>query len=57
MPMIRPLVVWVTRQAELVRQALSASRSKETVRYGWPDCVDGNRSTERGGGDATSGSR
>jgi len=33
-------VVCVTRQAALARQPVSASISKETVRYGWPDCVN-----------------
>src|SRR5205823_3535138 len=38
MPMMRPLVVCVTRQAELARQPVSASRSKrklpQKIRYG-----------------------
>jgi hypothetical protein len=33
--MMKPLVVCVTRQAELARQPVSASRSKEMIRY---DC-------------------
>jgi hypothetical protein len=34
MPMMKPLVVCVTRQAELARQPVSASISKEYIRYG-----------------------
>jgi hypothetical protein len=41
MPMMKPLVVWVTRQAELARQPVSASRSKAMVRYGLPPCGGG----------------
>jgi hypothetical protein len=33
MPMMKPLVVCVTRQAELARQPVSASRSKGDIRY------------------------
>src|ERR1700687_1873236 len=33
-PMMKPLVVCVTRQAELARQPVSASRSKEDIRHG-----------------------
>src|SRR6202158_2247880 len=49
MPMMKPLVVCVTRQAALARQPVSASRSKESVRYGGPGCVSDNRSAGRGG--------
>src|ERR1700710_86986 len=37
MPMMKPLVVCVTRQAELARQPVSASRSKTDIRYGAPE--------------------
>jgi hypothetical protein len=39
MPMMKPLVVCVTRQAELARQPVSASRSKEYIRYGVRECA------------------
>jgi len=40
-PIMTPLVVCVTRQAELARQPVSASRSKEDVRYGMPGYLSG----------------
>jgi hypothetical protein len=33
---MKALVACVTRQAELARQPVSASRSKENIRYGVP---------------------
>src|SRR5215217_4483794 len=36
MPMMKPLVVCVTRQAELARQPVSASRSKGSIHCGAP---------------------
>jgi hypothetical protein len=56
--MMKPLVVCVTRQAELARQPVSASRSKEDVRYGVPGCIS-EKIVERvhGDGQAASASR
>src|SRR5215204_3261817 len=39
MPMMKPLVVCVTRQAELARQPVSASRSKGSIHCSVPACA------------------
>src|SRR3954471_14601048 len=55
--MMKPLVVWVTRQAELARQPVSASRSKEIVRHGCRIVPAEKSSGKRGGRMAASASR
>jgi hypothetical protein len=55
--MMKPLVVCVTRQAELARQPVSASRSKEGIRHGCRVASAEKRRMVRGGGQAASASR